>query len=251
MKHLSSLKFTAVLSIIAVLFQFTAQAQTATPATAAPAHHGNALTTPEPPSRKSSRGNEVIQRATENPGKYDIEFIGDAITQGWEDAGKNVWQEFYGKRKAINMGVSGDQPQHVLWRIEHSQLDGINAKAAIVLVGTNAADHHTPADILEGITAVVNLIRQRQPNTKILLMGLLPQTPTFSDLRGRILQINQVLAKMDDGKNIFFFDIGPQLIADDGSLPPEMMRDFQHPGEAGYRVWASAIEPRLKKIIGK
>jgi len=161
MKHLKSSKFTAVLAIAAMWLQFTARAQTVAPATTAPVHHGNALTTPEHPSTKSTRATEVMQRATEHPGNYDIEFIGDALTQGWEDAGKNVWQEFYGKRKTINMGVSGDQPQHVLWRIEHGQLDGINAKAAVVMIGTNSADHHTQADILEGIKAVVDLVRQR------------------------------------------------------------------------------------------
>jgi beta-glucosidase len=245
------MKCTVILTIVAVWFQFTAPAQTTATATNAPVHHGNALISPEHPSLKSTRAAEVIQRATEHPGDYGIEFIGDAITQGWEDAGKNVWQEFYGQRKTINMGVSGDQPQHVLWRIEHSQLDGINAKAAVLMIGTNAADHHTEADILEGITAVVNLVRQRQPNTKILLLGLFPQTQTFSELRGKILQINQVLARLDDGKNIFFFDIGPKLIENDGSMSQDMMHDHLHPSEAGYRVWANAIEPKLKQILGK
>jgi hypothetical protein len=243
-------RFTVILTIVAVCFQFTARAQSTAPATTAPAHHGNALISPEAPSRKSTRAAEVIQRAAEHPGACDIEFIGDTLTQGWEVAGKNVWQEFYGGRKTINMGVTGDQPQHVLWRIEHGQLDGIDAKAAVVLIGTHAADHHAKADILEGITAVVNHIRQRQPNTKILLMGLFPQTQTVSELGGKILQINQELARLDDGKNIFFFDIGPQLIGKDGSISPDMMHDRVHPSEAGYRVWATAIEPKLKQILG-
>jgi lysophospholipase L1-like esterase len=245
------MKFTVILAIVTVWFQFTAPAQTTATATNAPPHHGNALISPEHPSLKSTRAAEVIQRATEHPGGYDIEFIGDTLTQGWEDAGKNVWQEFYGRRKTINMGVNGDQPQHVLWRIEHGQLDGINAKAAVVLIGTHAADHHTEADILEGITAVVSQVRQRQPDTKILLLGLFPQTQTFSELRGRILQINQVLARLDDGQNIFFFDLGPQLIGNDGSISPDLMRDHLHPREAGYRVWANALEPKLKQILGK
>jgi lysophospholipase L1-like esterase len=263
--HIRRMKFTVILTIIAVGFQFTARAQTpatatqstgaATNATAttttAPVHHGNALISPEHPSLKSTRATEVIKQATDHPGNYDIEFIGDAITQGWEDAGKNVWQEFYGKRKTINMGVSGDQPQHVLWRIEHAQLDGINAKAAVVMIGTNAADHHLPADILEGITTLVNLVHQRQPNTKIILVGLFPYTPTFSAVRGNSLQINQVLARLDDGKNIFFLDIGPQLITNDGAISQDMMHDPQHPTEAGYRAWANAMEPKLRKILGK
>lgn len=244
------MKLALILTIAAAWFQFTASAQTNITATNAPAHHGNALTSPEPPSRKSTRATEVLQRAKEHPGDYDIEFIGDTLTQGWEGAGKNVWQEFYGQRKAINMGVSGDQPQHVLWRLEHGQLDGINAKVAVLMIGTHAADHHNPADILEGITADVNQIRKLQPNTKIFLVGLFPDTQSFSELRGKILQINQVLARLDDGENIFFFDIGPQLIENDGSLSQGKIRDRTHLLEAGYRVWANAMEPKLKEILG-
>ena len=76
------------------------------------------------------------------PGDYDIEFIGDSITQGWEGAGKNVWQELYGQRKVINMGVSGDRTEHVLWRFEQGQLDGIKAKVAVVMIGTNNSNNN-------------------------------------------------------------------------------------------------------------
>ncbi len=99
----------------------------------------------------------VLERAKEHPGDYDIEFIGDSITQFWERAGSNVWKEYYGKRKVINMGVSGDQTQNVLWRLEHGQLDGIKAKVAVIMIGTNNSktNQFTEAQILEGVTTIV------------------------------------------------------------------------------------------------
>ena len=102
--------------------------------------------------------------------------------KGWEGAGKNVWQEFYGQRKVINMGVSGDRTQHVLWRFEQGQLDGIKAKVAVVMIGTNNSnkDDNSEADILAGVTAIVQQIRQRQPDTKIILLGIFPRGQTFS-----------------------------------------------------------------------
>ena len=119
----------------------------------------------------------VLQRAKDAPGDYELEFIGDSITQGWEGGGKNVWKEYYGNRKAINFGVSGDSTQHVLWRFENGQLDGIKAKVAIVMIGTNnsnkkkdGTDSYTDNDILEGVTAIVQQIRTRQPDTKVLLL---------------------------------------------------------------------------------
>jgi len=246
------MKISQILVLLAAMLQFNLQAQT-NPPVAAAVHTNTAII---PVSRTGSATNRqalVLQRAKDAPGDYDIEFIGDSITQGWEGAGKNVWNEFYGHRKVINMGVGGDRTQHVLWRFEHGQLDGIKAKVAVVMIGTNNSnrDDNSEADILEGVTAIVNQIRQRQPDTKIILMGIFPRGHTFSAQRGKILQVNEALAKLDDGKNIFYIDIGPQLIESDGSISKTMMRDYLHPGEAGYKIWANAMEPKLKQLLRK
>ena len=87
----------------------------------------------------------VLQRAKDAPGDYDIEFIGDSITQGWESRGANVWKQYYGTRKVINFGVSGDRTQHVLWRFNQGQLTGIKAKVAVVMIGTNNSGIWVPS----------------------------------------------------------------------------------------------------------
>ena len=244
-----------LLGIACLALNQSSQAQTNAPAlTNAPAPHVNTAIIPVPRNGAiTNRQSQVLQRAKNAPGDYDIEFIGDSITQGWEGPGKNVWQEFYGKRKVINIGVSGDRTQHVLWRIENGQLVGIKAKAAVVMIGTNNSnnDDNTESDILEGVTAIVREIRARQPDTKVLLLAIFPRAKTFSAQRGKILQVNQALARLDDGKHIFFLDLGPQFIENDGSISPRMMQDALHPGEAGYKVWASAMEPKLKELLGE
>lgn len=204
----------------------------------------------------TNRQNHVLEYAKAHPGDYDLEFIGDSITEGWETRGKNVWNELDGKYKIINMGVGGDRTEHVLWRFENGQLDGIHAKAAVVMIGTNnsnknkdGTEQYSTAEILAGVEAIVNQIRARQPDTKIFLFGIFPRGREFNDQRGRILQVNEALAKLDDGKNIFYLDIGPQLIEKDGSISPDMMRDALHPGEAGYKIWDAAIEAKYKEIF--
>jgi beta-glucosidase len=194
---------------------------------------------------------QVIERAKAAPGDYDIEFIGDSITQGWEGSGQNVWKEFYGQRKVINMGVSGDQTQHVLWRFENGQLDGIKARVAVLMIGTNNSGSNTEAEMLEGVTAIVNEIRTRQPGTKILLLGIFPRGREFNPERGKILEVNQALARLADGKNIFYLDFGSQYIENDGSISKDIMPDALHPNEAGYKIWASAIEAKLKELLAQ
>jgi beta-glucosidase len=224
-------------------------AATEAPTNAVAVHTNNAVIPVPRTGASANRQNLVLQRAKSAPGDYDIEFIGDSITQGWEGAGTNVWREFYGGRKAINLGVGGDRTQHVLWRFENGQLDGIKAKAAVVMIGTNNSKDDSEADILEGVAAIVRQIRVRQPGTKIILLGIFPRGQTFSEQRGKILEVNQALAKMDDGKNIFYIDFGSQLIESDGSISQSMMPDYLHPGEAGYKIWANAIEPKLRQIL--
>jgi lysophospholipase L1-like esterase len=240
----------------ASLLQFSTVAQTSAPVVTAAATvsevHANTAIIPVPRSGGiTNRQNLVLRRARENPGNYDIEFIGDSITEGWEGPGKNVWQEFYGNRKVINLGVGGDRTQHVLWRFQQGQLDGIKARVAVVMIGTNNSneDDNTEADILEGVTAIVNQIRARQPETKVLLLGIFPRGKTFSAQRGKILEVNEALARLDDGKHIFYLDFGSQFIENDGSISSSIMRDALHPNEAGYRIWAEAMEPKLKELL--
>ena len=113
----------------------------------------------------TNRQAQVLQRAKDNPGPCDIAFIGDSITQGWEGNGKNVWTNYYGNRKCLNFGVGGDKTEHVLWRFENGQLDGIKPKAAVLMIGTNnsnknraGVEDYSEAEILEGIQAIISQI---------------------------------------------------------------------------------------------
>jgi lysophospholipase L1-like esterase len=201
--------------------------------------------------RGMKRTLQVLQRAKDQPGKYDIAFIGDSITQLWEAAGTNVWKQFYGRRKCLNLGVRGDRTQHLLWRLEQGQLDGLKPRVAVLLIGTNNSgdDRNTAPEILAGVQAVVAQIRTRLPKTKILLLGIFPRGETFREQRGVLLQVNQALAKLDDGQMIRFLDFGSQLIESDGSIPKAIMPDALHLSERGYQIWAQAMEPLLKKML--
>jgi lysophospholipase L1-like esterase len=244
---MKSIKSILVLFTAVSALQLSALAQDAASAT-------NTAIVPVPRTGSiTNRQTAVLENAKNHPGDYDLEFIGDSITQGWEGRGKAVWNEFYGHRKAINMGVSGDRTQHVLWRFEQGQLDGIHAKVAVVMIGTNNSnkDDNSEADILQGVTAIVQQIRTRQPDTKILLLAIFPRGSTFSTQRGKILQVNEALAKLDDGQHIFYQDLGPLFIEDNGSISKSIMPDYLHPNDAGYRIWANATEPKIKELLGE
>lgn len=194
---------------------------------------------------------QLNQRVKESQGQAEVIFVGDSITQGWEGNGKEVWAKYYAPRHALNLGIGSDHTQHVLWRLEHGNLDGLKPKAAVVLIGVNNIpdENNTPRQVLEGVTAVVRKIREKLPETKVLLLGIFPFREDFCAQRGKALQVNQALRKLDDGQWVIFRDIGHLFIQPDGRISKDTMRDFLHPSPAAYRIWAQAIEPDLAAML--
>ena len=192
--------------------------------------------------------NEKVQA---NQGNIDLAFIGDSITHGWEGRGKLVWERYYGHRKALNLGIGGDRTQHVLWRLDHGNLDGIQPKVAVVMIGTNnsADNRNTANEMVDGVSAVVKKLRAKSPGTKILLLAIFPRGETFNNQRGKILQVNQALRKLQDNKHVFYLDIGHRFMDKDGVIPKAIMPDFLHFSTAGYGIWAQAIEQKLASLL--
>lgn len=192
------------------------------------------------------------ERVQENQGNVDLLFLGDSITERWERAGKEVWDEFYGSRKALNIGIGGDRTQHVLWRLDNGNIRGISPKLAVVMIGTNNSglNRNTTSEMLAGVTAVVEKLQARLPETKILLLGIFPRGKEFNEQRGKITQVNQVLQKLDDGNSIHFLNIGHVFLQPDGTISEEVMPDTLHLSPSGYRLWAEAMEPHLLKLLG-
>jgi lysophospholipase L1-like esterase len=195
---------------------------------------------------------ELNQRVKDNAGKAQLIFVGDSITQGWEGNGKQVWSKYYAHRQALNLSIGSDHTQHVLWRLDHGNLEGLHPKVAVLLIGVNNApdETNTPRMIFEGVAEVLSKLRSKLPETKILLLGIFPFREDFNPQRAKVLQVNQALHKLNDGKWVYFLDFGHVFLARDGRIPKEIMRDFLHPSPFGYQLWAEAMEPELAGLLG-
>lgn len=191
------------------------------------------------------------QRAAEAGEKARVIFIGDSITQGWEGSGKAVWARYYGHRNAVNLGIGGDRTQHVLWRLNHGNLTGLKPKAAVLMIGTNNSngEDNTPGQIVDGVAAIVDHLRSNLPDTKVLLLAIFPRSENYTVQRGKLAMINQVLRKLADDENVFWFDLSNQYLNGDGTLPGNLMPDYLHLSPRGYEIWAEAIEDKLSSIL--
>jgi lysophospholipase L1-like esterase len=185
-------------------------------------------------------------------GDVDVVFLGDSITQGWEGAGKKVWQKEFAPLHAANFGIGGDQTGHVLWRLtEGKEFDTIKPKVVVLMIGTNNTGRDSAEQIAEGITQVVKTIHDKSPKTKVLLLGVFPRDAKAGTAnREKIGSINKTVAKLDDGgKTVKYLDIGEKFLEPDGSLSPKIMPDYLHLSPRGYEIWAEAINPTLQELL--
>jgi lysophospholipase L1-like esterase len=182
-------------------------------------------------------------------GGIELLFVGDSITDFWRNRGKSVWEERYAPLKAANFGIGGDRTEHVLWRLQNGELDGIKPKVTVLMIGTNNSSRDTAPRIADGITAIVKEIQKRIPSTKVLLLGVFPRAEKpDAPVRAKLSEVNRIIAKLDDGQQVFFLDIGKSFLTADGTIAPSIMPDFLHPTEAGYRIWADAMASKLAEL---
>jgi beta-glucosidase len=96
----------------------------------------------------------------------------------------------------------------------------------------------------------VRKLREKLPDTKVLLLPIFPRGENFNNQRGKILQVNQVVQKLADERNIFWVDFGHKFVTPEGRIPRELMPDYLHLSSPAYEIWANSINPYLAKIIG-
>ncbi len=196
--------------------------------------------------------------------RVDLVFLGDSITQNWERAGPPSWQDFrpawqhyYGDRNAVNLGFTGDATCHLLWRLRNGEIEGIAPRAAIILIGANNLGRlHWPAsDDIAGIDAVVNETKRRLPETRVLLLGVLPSERS-AWASETTQEINRTLAARSGG-GVTFLDLAP-LFAPGGRVDRSLFYDPLltppepplHPTAAAQARMAAAIEPTLAGLLG-
>ena len=191
--------------------------------------------------------------ATAKEGKAQLLFLGDSITAGWGGAGKDAWAKAFAKYEPANFGIGGDRTQHVLWRITNGELDGIKPKTAVLMIGTNNVPHDSPEGIAKGVTRIVETLRAKLPETKILLLAVFPRGDKPDGKLGanneKLKQVNALIARLDDKKHVHFLDIGSKFTEGKDTLAKEIMPDFLHLSPAGYEIWADAITPKLAELM--
>jgi lysophospholipase L1-like esterase len=189
-----------------------------------------------------------VAKARRDHAKIRIVFLGDSITQGWD---KSLWQKHFEPAGAVNFGIGGDGVQQLQWRVEHGELDPLRPKLIVLMIGINNfwGKKGTDDEITTGPAKLVRTLREKQPQPKILLLGILPAVENPKDgTRTRIKAINARYAKLADGKSVRFLDIGPAFLEPDGRISKAVMGDYLHPTAIGYQRYVKAFLPTFEEM---
>ncbi len=197
-------------------------------------------------------------------GEAKLVFLGDSITHGWEGRGKAVWAKTWAPLGAANFGIGGDRTEHVLWRLDNGNFDGLKPKLVVLMIGTNNTGHQgrpqkeldgatyrcTPEQTAEGVKAILGRLEQKCPDAKVLVLAIFPRGADRNDaFRQQNEQANAIIRSFADGKRVHFLDIGAKFLEPDGTLSKTIMPDLLHPNEKGYEIWAAAVESKVRELL--
>ncbi|MEZ5386425.1 MAG: platelet-activating factor acetylhydrolase IB subunit [Prosthecobacter sp.] len=223
----------------------------------------NLATSPQPREGGWVKRHESFNEISKK-GEAQLVFLGDSITQGWEGNGKEVWAKTWAPLKAANFGIGGDRTEHVIWRLQNGNFDGIKPKLVVLMIGTNNTGHQgrpskehdnvvytSPAEqTAQGVKMILDILGKKLPETKVLLLGIFPRGATKEDkMRQQNIATNNIISGFADEKRVFYMDIGNTFLQPDGTLPKEIMPDLLHLNAQGYQMWADAIEGRVKELM--
>jgi lysophospholipase L1-like esterase len=187
-------------------------------------------------------------------GNIDVLFMGDSITDFWRNedgpnAGKPVLDKYFGDLRVANFGIAGDTTQGVIYRLQNGEGRGFSPKAVMLMIGTNNTGRNSAAEIAEGIGAVVLELQKDFPQAKILLLAVFPRSTPDDPVRATIAEINKIISRLDDGKRVYYLDIGNGFLDAAGNIPKDIMGDALHPSTKGYEIWAKAVEKPLRDLL--
>ncbi|MCX5776923.1 MAG: GDSL-type esterase/lipase family protein [Candidatus Firestonebacteria bacterium] len=200
--------------------------------------------------RKGDRWEEFMSAAKR--GNIDLLFFGDSITNGWNKAGRKLWRKYYHPLKAANFSNGGYRTGHIIDGIQMGQTEGLTPKVVVLMIGTNniawgSKEGENGEQTAEGVKLIVKMLREKLPDSKILIIGVTPRGKGGPEKKDRkeIVICNKIISKLADGKKIKYLDLSPKLVEKDGSISKDIMPDLQHFSEKAYQIWADEMNPVL------
>ncbi|KAM4545345.1 platelet-activating factor acetylhydrolase IB subunit alpha2 isoform 1-T2 [Odontesthes bonariensis] len=180
-------------------------------------------------------------------GEPDVLFVGDSMVQLMQQ--HEVWRELFSPLHALNFGIGGDTTCNVLWRLQNGELENIRPKVVVLWVGTNNHEH-TAEQVAGGILAIAQLLTNRLPKAKIVVVGVLPRGERPNPLREKNAAVNDLLRSwLPRLGQAQLLDVSGEFLHSDGTISSQDMFDYLHLTSAGYRTMSKPLNDLLLLIL--
>ncbi|MFC1651147.1 GDSL-type esterase/lipase family protein, partial [Candidatus Latescibacterota bacterium] len=200
---------------------------------------------------------ELIEKTQKD--KIDLYIVGDSITRRWEATHQESWDKNFSGWNAADFGSGGDTTRNAIYRAIHGELENVNPKVIVILIGTNnigfrpLQGNNEPLveDTAKGIKAFVNVLKEKAPGAKIVLTAITPRnTDGNTDVMPTVNAINERIAPLGDGKTVYFINVNDKMARADGKLYEGVTDDGLHLSNMGYQIWADAMKPLITEWLG-
>ncbi len=187
----------------------------------------------------------------EQGGALPLVMIGDSITHNWEKPGREYLAYLnYRYGTILDLGYSGDRTEHVLWRLDNGELDGLTPTLITLMIGTNNVRVNAPEEVAEGIRQIVAKIRAKAPGAILVLHPIFPrEAAPDNELRQKNDKVNTLIQPLANGRDILWVDVNPRFLDADGTLSRQIMPDLLHPNALGHGLWFDTLQPILDAYL--
>ncbi|MGN6196407.1 MAG: SGNH/GDSL hydrolase family protein [Ginsengibacter sp.] len=158
--------------------------------------------------------------------------------------GESAWDKYLKPLKVQNAGFGWDRIENVLWRVYHGEFDDFKGKNIVLMIGTNnLSAGNSDSEIVEGLQFLIDAIRQRKPDAKITMAGILPRAKSEE----RVATINKKIKGMSLQNHFDYVDFGKDFLIGNKINPKLFISDGLHPNADGYEVLGKEISKLLQK----
>jgi lysophospholipase L1-like esterase len=154
-------------------------------------------------------------------------------------------------RNWLNQGISGESTAGLLKRL--NLLDEVQPQTILIMVGVNdLIKGTTDEQVLENHRNIIQRLKQKHPNSEIVMQSLLPhggdrltvenRDQVLQVSNERIYQLNQKLKALAGQSEVQFLNLHSLFVDEDGLLLEVLSTDGLHLNAEGYRIWRSALQ---------
>ena len=196
---------------------------------------------------------------TPQKGENRVVFIGDSITDLWDD---NGFGGFFPGKPYIDRGISGQTTPQMLVRFQ-ADVVANQPKVVVILAGTNDISGNTGPMTLEqtadNLASIAELATAHK--IKVVFSSVLPVSDTVHKKTGdfyiqtksrppaKIAAMNEWLKNYCAKNGYTYLDYFTAMVDNNGFIKDGITFDGLHPNNEGYAIMNPLVEAAIQKAL--